>query len=167
MASLKFVDQHNMVACLEKSEENTEFHQIVDFLSTCSINYALTITCPTGSCFGILQRMTKATGDLKIGKDNKEVTKEVGGKVANLNQLWIALMILRLVDGRDSWEQRMVVKRGRQNIEDSSRPARSVLTLKPLPTIDPKDKGRGVLEEPEPVIKMTKSDFDADQITKR
>ncbi|GKC28752.1 hypothetical protein Tco_1036046 [Tanacetum coccineum] len=42
MADLKFVDQHNMVACLEKTEENTEFHQIVDFLSTCSINYALT-----------------------------------------------------------------------------------------------------------------------------
>ncbi|GKE24635.1 hypothetical protein Tco_1436147, partial [Tanacetum coccineum] len=33
-----------MVACLEKSEDNTEFHQIVDFLSTCSINYALTIS---------------------------------------------------------------------------------------------------------------------------
>nr|GEU40563.1 hypothetical protein [Tanacetum cinerariifolium] len=31
-----------MVACLEKTEENAEFHQIVDFLSTCSINYALT-----------------------------------------------------------------------------------------------------------------------------
>ncbi|GJV01044.1 uncharacterized mitochondrial protein-like protein [Tanacetum coccineum] len=30
------------VACLEKTEENAEFHQIVDFLSTCSINYALT-----------------------------------------------------------------------------------------------------------------------------
>nr|GEW90242.1 ribonuclease H-like domain, reverse transcriptase, RNA-dependent DNA polymerase [Tanacetum cinerariifolium] len=42
MADLKFVVQHNMVACLEKTEENTEFHQIVDFLSTCSINYALT-----------------------------------------------------------------------------------------------------------------------------
>ncbi|GJZ54540.1 zf-CCHC domain-containing protein [Tanacetum coccineum] len=42
MASLKFVYQHNMVACLENSEENTEFHQIVDFLSTCFINYALT-----------------------------------------------------------------------------------------------------------------------------
>ncbi|GKC13616.1 hypothetical protein Tco_1010398 [Tanacetum coccineum] len=27
-----------MVACLEKLEENVEFHQIVDFLSTCSIN---------------------------------------------------------------------------------------------------------------------------------
>ncbi|GKE86761.1 hypothetical protein Tco_1560503, partial [Tanacetum coccineum] len=42
MADLKFVDQHNMVACLEKSDENAEFHLIVDFLSTCSINYALT-----------------------------------------------------------------------------------------------------------------------------
>ncbi|GJT99844.1 hypothetical protein Tco_1110183 [Tanacetum coccineum] len=44
MASLKFVDQHNMVACLEKSKENTEFHLIVDFLSTCYINYALTVS---------------------------------------------------------------------------------------------------------------------------
>nr|GEU82566.1 putative ribonuclease H-like domain-containing protein [Tanacetum cinerariifolium] len=42
--NLKFVDQHNMVACLEKTEENTEFCQIVDFLSTCSINYALTVS---------------------------------------------------------------------------------------------------------------------------
>ncbi|GJZ07234.1 hypothetical protein Tco_0541027 [Tanacetum coccineum] len=46
MADLKFVDQHNMVAYLEKSDENAEFHQIVDFLSTCSINYAL-IVSPT------------------------------------------------------------------------------------------------------------------------
>nr|GFA29971.1 hypothetical protein [Tanacetum cinerariifolium] len=46
MADLKFVDQHNMVACLEKTKENAEFHQIVDFLSTCSINYALTTQAP-------------------------------------------------------------------------------------------------------------------------
>ncbi|GKE51836.1 hypothetical protein Tco_1486992, partial [Tanacetum coccineum] len=31
-----------MVAYLEKSEKNAKFHQIVHFLSTCSINYALT-----------------------------------------------------------------------------------------------------------------------------
>ncbi|GKB40045.1 hypothetical protein Tco_0884987 [Tanacetum coccineum] len=42
MADLKFVDQYNMVACLEKTEENPGFHPIVDFLSSCSINYALT-----------------------------------------------------------------------------------------------------------------------------
>nr|GEW09222.1 hypothetical protein [Tanacetum cinerariifolium] len=42
--SAKFVDQHNMVAYLEKSDDNTEFHQIVDFLSSCSIAYAFTLT---------------------------------------------------------------------------------------------------------------------------
>nr|GEU57829.1 ribonuclease H-like domain-containing protein [Tanacetum cinerariifolium] len=40
----EFVDQHNMVACLERIEANVEFHQIVDFLSTCSINYALMVS---------------------------------------------------------------------------------------------------------------------------
>ncbi|GJT05448.1 hypothetical protein Tco_0839910 [Tanacetum coccineum] len=44
LRNLKFVDQHNMVSCLEKTKENAEFHQIVDFLSTCSINYALTVS---------------------------------------------------------------------------------------------------------------------------
>ncbi|GJW08059.1 putative ribonuclease H-like domain-containing protein [Tanacetum coccineum] len=46
------------------------------------------------------------------------------------------------------------------------RPARSVLTLKPLPSIDLKDKGKGVLEEPEPAKKMTRSDFDAAQVAR-
>nr|GEV04706.1 hypothetical protein [Tanacetum cinerariifolium] len=32
----------NLVQHAAKSDENTEFHQIVDFLSSCSINYALT-----------------------------------------------------------------------------------------------------------------------------
>nr|GFD39357.1 hypothetical protein [Tanacetum cinerariifolium] len=47
-----------------------------------------------------------------------------------------------------------------------SRPARSILTLQPLLTIDPKDKGKGVLEEPKPAKKMTISDLDAAQIAK-
>ncbi|GJY27173.1 hypothetical protein Tco_0401899 [Tanacetum coccineum] len=53
-----------------------------------------------------------------------------------------------------------------KDVEDSSRPARSILTLKPLPIIDPKDKGKGVLQEPEPAKKMAKSDFDAAQIAR-
>nr|GEV71023.1 reverse transcriptase domain-containing protein [Tanacetum cinerariifolium] len=56
-----------------------------------------------------------------------------------------------------------LVNEGRLN---SLRPARSILTLKPLPTIDPKDKGKGVLEYPKPAKKMTRSDLDAAQITK-
>ncbi|GKB91535.1 hypothetical protein Tco_0963807, partial [Tanacetum coccineum] len=52
-----------------------------------------------------------------------------------------------------------------KDVEDSSRPARSVLTLKPLPTIDPKDKGKGVLKE-SPVKKAKRGDLDDAQIEK-
>ncbi|GKA56610.1 hypothetical protein Tco_0755682 [Tanacetum coccineum] len=52
-----------------------------------------------------------------------------------------------------------------KDVDDSSRPARSILTLKPLPTIDPKDKCKGVLKE-SPVKKVKRSDLDAAQIVK-
>ncbi|GJU22828.1 hypothetical protein Tco_1156170 [Tanacetum coccineum] len=37
-----------------------------------------------------------------------------------------------------------------KDVEDSSRPIRSITSLQPLPTIDPKDKGKVVLAEEEP-----------------
>ncbi|GKC01986.1 hypothetical protein Tco_0993596 [Tanacetum coccineum] len=40
---LKFVEQQNMVACLEKSEGNADFHEIVDFLTTSTVHCALTL----------------------------------------------------------------------------------------------------------------------------
>ncbi|GJT15682.1 putative ribonuclease H-like domain-containing protein [Tanacetum coccineum] len=52
-----------------------------------------------------------------------------------------------------------------KDVDDSSRRERSILTLKPLPTIDPKDKGKGVLKE-SPVKKVKRSDLDAAQIAK-
>ncbi|GKA40190.1 hypothetical protein Tco_0732783 [Tanacetum coccineum] len=49
-----------------------------------------------------------------------------------------------------------------KEMKDAERPARSVLTLKPLPKIDPKDKGKGVLEEePEPVKVKSKDQGEA------
>ncbi|GKA06620.1 hypothetical protein Tco_0685844, partial [Tanacetum coccineum] len=39
---LRFVDQHNMVACLEKIQGNSNFHEIVDFPASSSIHLALT-----------------------------------------------------------------------------------------------------------------------------
>ncbi|GJZ61204.1 hypothetical protein Tco_0617341 [Tanacetum coccineum] len=52
-----------------------------------------------------------------------------------------------------------------KDVDDSSRPERSILTLNPLPTIDPKDKGKRVLKE-SPVKKVKRSDLDAAQIAK-
>ncbi|GJY53683.1 putative ribonuclease H-like domain-containing protein [Tanacetum coccineum] len=57
------------------------------------------------------------------------------------------------------------------DVEDSStivRPVRSITTLQPLPTIDPKDKGKGVLVEEEPVkIKMRDQGGDGTLCTTR
>nr|GEV71746.1 hypothetical protein [Tanacetum cinerariifolium] len=38
--------------------------------------------------------------------------------------------------------------------------ARSITRLQPLPTINPKDKGKGILQEPEPIKKSNKMDQD-------
>ncbi|GJV78748.1 hypothetical protein Tco_1514618 [Tanacetum coccineum] len=43
MVVLKSCPKHNMVAYLEKTDENTEFHEIIDFLTRSSIHYALTV----------------------------------------------------------------------------------------------------------------------------
>nr|GEY59541.1 ribonuclease H-like domain-containing protein [Tanacetum cinerariifolium] len=40
---LAFYDYHNMIAILEKSKHNVDFHQIVDFVEASHIRYALTI----------------------------------------------------------------------------------------------------------------------------
>nr|GEU42515.1 hypothetical protein [Tanacetum cinerariifolium] len=42
MANLDFCDQHNMVTFLKKPQGSTYFHQIVDFLNSTHIKYALT-----------------------------------------------------------------------------------------------------------------------------
>ncbi|GJS18181.1 hypothetical protein Tco_0412653 [Tanacetum coccineum] len=83
MADLKFVDQHNMVACLEKTEENTEFHQIVDFLSTCSINYALTVS-PTIYASYIEQFWNTATS--KTVNSVKQIHAIVDGKAVVISE---------------------------------------------------------------------------------
>ncbi|GJZ80862.1 hypothetical protein Tco_0645856, partial [Tanacetum coccineum] len=43
MAALKFANTHNMVAFLEKPTESDGFEEIVDFLNSHSIRYALTV----------------------------------------------------------------------------------------------------------------------------
>ncbi|GJU35277.1 putative ribonuclease H-like domain-containing protein [Tanacetum coccineum] len=46
MVYLEFVDQHNIVTCLEKIKGNSDFHEIVDFLASSSIHHALTVSPP-------------------------------------------------------------------------------------------------------------------------
>nr|GEU72812.1 putative ribonuclease H-like domain-containing protein [Tanacetum cinerariifolium] len=83
MADLKFVDQHNMVAYLAKSDDNTEFHQIVDFLSSCSINYTLTVS-PTFYASYIKQFWNTASS--KTINSVKQIHDIVDGKAVVISK---------------------------------------------------------------------------------
>ncbi|GJX83356.1 hypothetical protein Tco_0332837 [Tanacetum coccineum] len=82
-ADLAFVNQHNMVAYLEKSDENAEFHQIVDFLSTCSINYALTVS-PT--IYASYIELFWNTATSKIVNSVKQIHAIVDGKAVVISK---------------------------------------------------------------------------------
>ncbi|GJV80365.1 hypothetical protein Tco_1516235 [Tanacetum coccineum] len=71
MANLDFCDKNNIVAYLQKSEGSAGFHQIVDFLNTCHIKYAL-IENPTLYVSLIEQFwQTASASKLEMGKSRK------------------------------------------------------------------------------------------------
>ena len=73
MASLKFADEHNLVAYLQKSNEKSGpvFHQIVDFLHTTHIRYALLFK-PTIYISQIKQFWTSAQSITLENRDTHE-----------------------------------------------------------------------------------------------
>ncbi|GJU99506.1 hypothetical protein Tco_1328777 [Tanacetum coccineum] len=72
-----------MVACLERTEENAEFHQIVDFLTTSSIHYALTVS-PTIYASYIEQFWN--TANSQTVNDVKQIHATVDGKTVVISE---------------------------------------------------------------------------------
>ncbi|GJV12913.1 hypothetical protein Tco_1354454 [Tanacetum coccineum] len=51
MAALESFPKHNMIAYLEKTDGNAEFHEIMDFLTRSSIYYTLTVNPVVSTTF--------------------------------------------------------------------------------------------------------------------
>ncbi|GJY85276.1 hypothetical protein Tco_0499302 [Tanacetum coccineum] len=77
MADLIFADSHNMVAYLEKSEDNADFAEIVDFLNASPIRYALTVS-PTVYVSYIEQFWS--TAKIKTVNNETQIRAKVDGK---------------------------------------------------------------------------------------
>ncbi|GJS11411.1 hypothetical protein Tco_0368207 [Tanacetum coccineum] len=77
MADLTFADSHNMVAYLEKSEDNVDFAEIVDFLNASPIRYALTVS-PTVYVSYIEQFWS--TAKIKTVNNETQIRAKVDGK---------------------------------------------------------------------------------------
>ncbi|GJZ16025.1 hypothetical protein Tco_0551702 [Tanacetum coccineum] len=77
MVDLIFVDSHNMVAYLEKSEDNADFAEIVDFPNASPIRYALTVS-PTVYVPYIEQFWS--TAKIKTVNNETQIRAKVDGK---------------------------------------------------------------------------------------
>ncbi|GJZ45526.1 hypothetical protein Tco_0593122 [Tanacetum coccineum] len=74
---VKSFDSHNMVAYLEKSEDNADFAEIVDFLNASPIRYALTVS-PTVYVSYIEQFWS--TAKIKTVNNETQIRAKVDGK---------------------------------------------------------------------------------------
>ncbi|GJX67095.1 putative ribonuclease H-like domain-containing protein, partial [Tanacetum coccineum] len=83
MAVLDSCPKHNMVAYLEKSEGNAEFHEIIDFLTRSSIHHALTVS-PVVSTTFVEQFWTSAKS--KIINNVRHITAKVAGKPVSISE---------------------------------------------------------------------------------
>ncbi|GJW01132.1 hypothetical protein Tco_1556383, partial [Tanacetum coccineum] len=83
MVVLDSCPKHNMVAYLEKSEGNAEFHKIIDFLKRSSIHHALTVS-PVVSTTFVEQFWTSAKS--KIINNVRHITAKVAGKPVSISE---------------------------------------------------------------------------------
>ncbi|GKA88556.1 hypothetical protein Tco_0810320 [Tanacetum coccineum] len=79
MANLEFCDTHNMVAYLHKTEGSEGFHQIVDFLNTSHIKYALTEN-PTIHV-SLIQQFWQTAAANTLDSGEVQITATIDGKV--------------------------------------------------------------------------------------
>ncbi|GJT76877.1 hypothetical protein Tco_1043602 [Tanacetum coccineum] len=83
MAVLKSYAKHNMVAYLEKTDGNTSFHEIIDFLTRSFIHYALTVS-PVVSTTFVEQFWMSAKS--KIINNVRYITAKVAGKPVTISE---------------------------------------------------------------------------------
>ncbi|GJZ51522.1 hypothetical protein Tco_0606037 [Tanacetum coccineum] len=91
MANLKYCDQHNMVALLEKTDGSEGFHQIVDFLNAFHIRFALSEN-PTIYDSHIKQSWQTATVNT-LNNGEQEITATVNGHVKTVTIASTQLLI--------------------------------------------------------------------------
>ncbi|GJT03177.1 hypothetical protein Tco_0824346 [Tanacetum coccineum] len=100
MAVLDSCPKHNMVAYLEKSEGNEEFHEIIDFLKRSSIHHALTVS-PVVSTTFVEQFWTSAKS--KTINNVRHITAKVAGKSVSISEASIRSdLLFDDADGIDS-----------------------------------------------------------------
>ncbi|GJR21826.1 putative ribonuclease H-like domain-containing protein [Tanacetum coccineum] len=100
MAALESCPKHNMIAYLEKTEGNVEFHEVIDFLRRSYIYHALTVS-PVVSTTFVEQFWTSAKS--KTINNVRHITAKVAGKSVSISEASIRTdLIFDDADGIDT-----------------------------------------------------------------
>ncbi|GJW96310.1 hypothetical protein Tco_0178118 [Tanacetum coccineum] len=100
MDVLESCPKHNMVAYLEKTDGNAEFHEIIDFLARSSIHNALTVSLVVSTTF-VEQFWMSAKS--KIINNVRYITATVAGKPVSISEALIRSdLLFNDADGIDS-----------------------------------------------------------------
>ncbi|GJS32509.1 hypothetical protein Tco_0530891 [Tanacetum coccineum] len=100
MAVLESCPKYNMVAYLEKTKGNAEFHEVIDFLARSSIHHALTVS-PVVSTTFVEQFWMSAKS--KIINNVRYITAKVAGKPVSISEASIRSdLLFDDADGIDS-----------------------------------------------------------------
>ncbi|GJZ01739.1 hypothetical protein Tco_0519700 [Tanacetum coccineum] len=83
MAALESCPKHNMIAYLEKTEGNVEFHEVIDFLRRSYIYHALTVS-PVVSTTFVEQFWTSAKS--KTINNVRHITAKIAGKSVSISE---------------------------------------------------------------------------------
>ncbi|GJW37600.1 putative ribonuclease H-like domain-containing protein [Tanacetum coccineum] len=100
MAALESCPKHNMIAYLEKTEGNVEFHEVIDFLQRSYISHALTVS-PVVSTTFVEQFWTSAKS--KTINNVRHITAKVAGKLVSISEASIRTdLLFNDADGIDT-----------------------------------------------------------------
>ncbi|GJZ72303.1 hypothetical protein Tco_0636154 [Tanacetum coccineum] len=91
MANIRTCNKHNMIACVEKTAQNADFYQIIDFLTGCSINYSLLVD---PDLIGPWLQQFWATASLKVINDVPHIRAKVAGKTILISEATIRADLL-------------------------------------------------------------------------
>ncbi|GJU95274.1 hypothetical protein Tco_1320030 [Tanacetum coccineum] len=100
MAALESCPKHNMIAYLEKTEGNVEFHEVIDFLRRSYIYHALTVSLVVSTTF-VEQFWMSAKS--KTINNVRHITAKVAGKFVSISEASIRTdLIFDDADGIDT-----------------------------------------------------------------
>ncbi|GJX89595.1 hypothetical protein Tco_0341609 [Tanacetum coccineum] len=106
MANIRTCNKHNMIACVEKTAQNADFYQIIDYLTGCSINYSLLVD---PDLIGPWLQQFWATASLRVINEVPHIRATVAGKKILISEATIrADLLFDDADGVDCFPKQVL-----------------------------------------------------------